>query len=67
VAEAQPVAVPAMPKKGMSEEELERLTGKAVSVKPNGQLTTKAYKWQDGTLEADFFNGVLVAYRLKSN
>jgi hypothetical protein len=66
-AEPQPAAVPAMPKKGMSEEELERLTGKAASVKTAGQLTTKAYRWQDGTLEADFFNGVLVAYRMRSS
>jgi hypothetical protein len=28
--------------------------------------TSSRYNWQDGILEADFFNGVLVAYRTSS-
>ncbi len=53
-------------RKGMSPEDVEAIAGKPIETKTNGQLTTHKYKWQDGTLEADFFNGVLVAYRINS-
>ena len=53
-------------RKGMSPEDVEAIAGKPIETKATGQLTTNKYKWQDGTLEADFFNGVLVAYRINS-
>lgn len=53
--------------KGMSAEEVERMAGKPIGTKSNGQLTTNDYKWQGGNLQADFFNGVLVAYRISSS
>jgi hypothetical protein len=51
----------------MSPADVEGIAGKPVSSRPNGQTTTHTYRWQDGTLEADFFNDVLVAYRIKSS
>ena len=53
-------------RKGLSEAEVEQLAGKPTSSAPNGQMVTKKYNWQEGVLEADFFNGVLVAYRTSS-
>jgi hypothetical protein len=53
-------------RKGMSTEEVERIAGKPIGSKSNGQMITNDYKWQGGNLEADFFNGVLVAYRISS-
>ena len=53
--------------KGMSTDDVERLAGKPIGSKSNGRLTTNQYKWQGGTLEGDFFNGVLVAYRISSS
>ncbi len=44
-------------RKGMSPEDVEAIAGKPIETKTNGELTTHKYKWQDGTLEADFFNG----------
>jgi hypothetical protein len=52
--------------KGMSLEEVEGLAGKPIGSTSNGQLTTNKYNWQDGILEADFFNGVMVGYRTSS-
>jgi len=54
-------------RKGMSLDEVERVAGKAFETKSNGSVTTHKYRWQDGVLEADFVNGVLVAYRIVSN
>ena len=54
-------------RKGMSPQEVEAVAGKPIDTKTNGQVTTHKYRWQDGTLEADFFNGVLVAYRTNSS
>jgi hypothetical protein len=54
-------------RKGMSLDEVERLAGKPFDKKGNGPVTTHKYRWQDGVLEADFVNGVLVAYRIVSN
>jgi hypothetical protein len=51
-------------RKGMSLEELEALAGTATESSTNGPVTTNKYRWQDGTLEADFVNGVLVGYRI---
>ena len=48
-------------------QEVERVTGKPLNTKSNGPVTTHKYRWQDGVLEADFVNGVLVAYRIVSN
>jgi len=53
--------------KGMSLAELEQSAGKAFETKSNGPVTTNKYHWQDGVLEADFVNGVLVGYRIVSN
>ncbi len=53
-------------RKGMSLEEVEQLAGKPTSSKAKDQMVTNTYNWQDGTLEADFFNGVLVGYRMSS-
>jgi hypothetical protein len=53
-------------RKGMSLEEVEQLAGKPTSSKTKDQIITNTYRWQDGTLEADFFNGVLVGYRMSS-
>ncbi len=54
-------------RKGMSLDEVERVAGKPFDKKSNGPVTTHKYRWQDGVLEADFVNGVLVAYRIVSN
>jgi hypothetical protein len=52
--------------KGMSIEEVEQLAGKPTAAIMKNQITTNKYNWQGGILEADFFNGVLVAYRTSS-
>jgi hypothetical protein len=52
--------------KGMSKSDVEAIAGAAVSSKVTDQVTTNTYDWHDGTLEADFFNGVLVGYRISS-
>ena len=53
--------------KGMSLEEVEQMAGQPFEMKTNGPVTTHKYHWQDGVLEADFVNGVLVAYRIGSD
>jgi hypothetical protein len=53
-------------RKGLSVSEVEQLAGKPISSRMSNQLMTNRYDWQDGILEADFFNGVLVAYRTSS-
>jgi hypothetical protein len=53
-------------RKGLSVEEVEQLAGKPTRSTINGQIVTNKYNWQDGILEADFFNGVLVGYRTSS-
>jgi hypothetical protein len=53
--------------KGMGLAELEQSAGKPFETKNNGPVTTNKYHWQDGVLEADFVNGVLVGYRIVSN
>lgn len=53
-------------RKGMSVEEVEQVAGKPRSSSTKNQVLTNTYNWQDGMLEADFFNGVLVAYRTAS-
>lgn len=63
---AQPSAS-GLPRKGMSPEDVERLAGKPTSSKTVGQIVTHSYSWPDGVLEADFYNGVLVGYRIKSS
>jgi hypothetical protein len=52
--------------KGMSIEEVEELAGKPTGSIMKNQIVTNKYNWQDGILEADFFNGVLVGYRTSS-
>jgi len=54
-------------RKGMSVADIEATAGKPLSTSVNGQVTTNKYRWQEGVLEADFFNGVLVGYRIVSN
>ncbi len=58
------VAGAATIRKGMLQEEVEGLAGAAIESTINGPVVTKTYHWQDGTLEADFVNGVLVGYRI---
>jgi hypothetical protein len=53
-------------RKGMSLEELEQVAGKPSSSTLKNQILTNKYDWQDGILEADFYNGVLVGYRTSS-
>ena len=53
-------------RKGLLVAEVEQLAGKPIASTPNGQMLTNKYNWQDGVLEADFFNGVLVGYRTSS-
>ena len=53
-------------RKGLSVEEVEQLAGKAIGSITKNQMVTNKYHWEDGVLEADFFNGVLVAYRTSS-
>jgi hypothetical protein len=53
-------------RKGLSVAEVEQIAGKPIASVTNNQIVTKKYNWQDGILEADFFNGVLVAYRTSS-
>jgi hypothetical protein len=53
-------------RKGLTIDEVEAQAGKPIgSVKKDAILTNK-YNWEDGILEADFFNGVLVGYRTSS-
>jgi hypothetical protein len=52
--------------KGMAIEEVEQLAGKPTGSITKNQIITNKYNWQDGVLEADFFNGVLVGYRTSS-
>ena len=52
--------------KGMSLEEVEQIAGKPIVSVMKDPIMTRKYKWQGGILEADFFNGVLVAYRTAS-
>jgi len=54
-------------RKGMSLEDVERVAGKPLSSETKGPITTHKYRWQDGTLEGDFVNGVLVGYRIVAN
>lgn len=54
-------------RKGMVAAEIEAIAGKALSSTLNGPVTTTKYRWQDGVLEADYYNGVLVGYRIISN
>ncbi len=54
-------------RKGMDLAEVERMAGSPFDSKSNGPVTTRKYHWQDGVLEADFMNGVLVAYHIVSN
>jgi hypothetical protein len=54
-------------RKGMELTEVESLAGRPFSTAKNGAVTTNKYRWQGGTLEGDFVNGVLVAYRISSN
>lgn len=54
-------------RKGMELAEVERLAGKPFATATNGPVTTNKYRWQGGTLEGDFVNGILVAYRITSN
>jgi hypothetical protein len=51
-------------RKGMSMEEVEQVAGTPTSSKMRNNVTTNIYKWQGGVLEADFYAGVLVAYRM---
>ena len=53
-------------RKGLSMAEVEQMAGRPIATTTNNQLLTNKYNWQDGILEADFFNGVLVAYRTSS-
>jgi hypothetical protein len=52
--------------KGMSIEEVDAIAGKPMASIMKDPIMTRKYKWKDGILEADFFNGVLVAYRTSS-
>ena len=61
-----PAATGGSVRKGLSLAEVEQLAGKPTASSPNGQMLTNKYNWQDGVLEADFFNGVLVGYRTSS-
>jgi len=45
----------------------EVLAAKPFATATNGAMTTNKYRWQGGTLEGDFVNGVLVGYRISSN
>jgi hypothetical protein len=53
-------------RKGMSVAEVEQLAGKPIASGAKGQMLTNKYNWQDGVLEGEFFNGVLVGYRSSS-
>ena len=53
-------------RKGMGLDEVEGVAGKPFETKSNGPVTTHKYHWQDGVLEGDFVNGVLVGYRIVS-
>nr|AUN36830.1 hypothetical protein [uncultured bacterium] len=52
--------------KGMSVDEVDAIAGKPIGSVMKDPIMTRKYNWQDGILEADFFNGVLVAYRTSS-
>jgi hypothetical protein len=52
--------------KGLTLEEVEQLAGKPMSSSRKDQMMTNRYRWEDGVLEADFFNDVLVGYRISS-
>jgi hypothetical protein len=64
-APAQPVRNGSV-RKGMTLEEVEQLAGKPMSSSRKDQMMTNRYNWDGGVLEADFFNEVLVAYRISS-
>lgn len=53
-------------RKGMTVAELEAVNRRVFESRTTADVTTNKYHWQDGILEADFFNGVLVAYRITS-
>jgi len=53
-------------RKGLSLEEVEQLAGKPIGSTRKAEILTNKYNWEDGVLDADFFNGVLVAYRTSS-
>ncbi|MEZ4587058.1 MAG: hypothetical protein R2909_11705 [Gemmatimonadales bacterium] len=40
------------------------LAGPPTEMSTNGPITTREYRWQDGTLEADLVHGVLVGSRI---
>jgi hypothetical protein len=52
--------------KGMTIEEVAQLAGKPIGSARKDQMVTNRYNWEDGVLEADFYNEVLVAYRTSS-
>jgi hypothetical protein len=53
-------------RKGLTLEEVEQLAGKPISSSRKDQMLTNRYNWERGVLEAEFFNEVLVAYRISS-
>lgn len=53
-------------RKGLTLEEVEQLAGKPISSSKKDQMLTNRYNWEGGVLEAEFFNEVLVAYRISS-
>ena len=63
---AAPTAGHSSLRKGLTLEEVEQMAGKPISSSRKDQMLTNRYRWEDGVLEADFFNEVLVAYRISS-
>jgi hypothetical protein len=53
-------------KKGLTLSEVEQIAGQPTASTTNDKIVTNKYNWQDGVLEADFYSGVLVAYRISS-
>jgi hypothetical protein len=61
-----PAAARGSMRKGLTLEEVEQTAGKPISSSRKDQMLTNRYNWDGGVLEADFFNEVLVAYRISS-
>lgn len=63
---AAPMAEHGSLRKGLTLQEVEQMAGKPISSSRKDQMLTNRYNWEDGVLEADFFNEVLVGYRISS-
>lgn len=57
---------PSRLRKGLTLSEMEALAGPPLATAANERVVTNRYRWSGDVLEADFYDGILVAYRISS-